>query len=194
MSLFESLYDDEVICGIDEAGRGCIAGSLFICGVKCSINEILDIKNIKDSKKNSRIQRDAIYNIVSNRKIQYCVVKFSSYDIDNFGISKCMNLGLSKIINTIDSKRYLFDGSTSFGINGIDCIIKGDNKIPQISLASIIAKSYKDKESDDLHIKYPNYQLNKHKGYATKTHKELIKLYGLSPIHRKSFKINLISQ
>lgn len=193
MNLFQYIDNDEVICGIDEAGRGCVAGSLFICGVKCSLNDISNIKNINDSKKISRIQRDNIVNSI-NKNIKYYVIKFSAYDIDNNGISKCMKLGLLEIISKLDSKRYLFDGNTSFGVGGIDCIIKGDSKILQISLASIIAKSFKDKESDELHIQYPYYHLDKHKGYATKTHKELIKLYGLSPIHRKSFKINLTSK
>ncbi|RDU58505.1 ribonuclease HII [Helicobacter sp. MIT 99-5507] len=187
MDLF--ICKDEVICGIDEAGRGSVAGSLFVCGVKCSINDISDIRDIDDSKKLSREKRDRIFNLVKKKNLAYFVMKFSANDIDNHGISKCMNEGLSTIMYNLDSKRYLFDGNTNFGVSKIECIIKGDSKIPQISLASIIAKSLKDKESDELHLAYPLYEINKHKGYATKKHIELINLYGLSQIHRKSFKI-----
>lgn len=193
MDLFNYLDKDEVICGIDEAGRGCVAGSLFVCGIKCSINDIFDIKDINDSKKLSRDKRDRIFDLINKKNLTYFVMKFSANDIDNNGISKCMNKGLLKILDNLDSKRYLFDGNTSFGVNGIECITKGDSKIPQISLASIIAKSLKDKESDELHLEYPLYEINKHKGYATQRHIELIKLYGLSQIHRKSFKIQRIS-
>ena len=192
MDLFSYLDKDEVICGIDEAGRGCVAGSLFICGIKCSISEIVDIKDVNDSKKLSRDKRDRIFDLIKKKNLSYFIVKFSANDIDNNGISKCMNMGLLKILENLDSKRYLFDGNTNFGVNGIECIIKGDSKIPQISLASIIAKSLKDKESDELHLVYPLYEINKHKGYATQKHIELIKLYGLSQIHRKSFKIQKI--
>ena len=183
---------DEIICGIDEAGSGCVAGSLFVCGIKCSINDILDIKDIKDSKKLSRNKRDRIFELLKARNLLYFVAKFSSKDIDSNGISKCMNMGLLEIVKNIDSKRYLFDGNTNFGVNDIECIIKGDSKILQISLASIIAKSLKDKESDELHKIYPIYEINKHKGYATQRHIELIKTHGFSQIHRKSFKIKKI--
>ena len=187
------MREDECICGIDEAGRGCIAGSLFVCGVRCSINDMRDIKGIDDSKKLSRAKRDYIFDLVQDMGIAYFVAQFSASDIDDNGISRCMKKALLEIKERLDSTKYLFDGNTSFGVSGISCIIRGDSKIPQISLASIIAKSLKDKESDDLHTLYPLYEINKHKGYATKRHLELISLHGLSQVHRKSFKIRHLS-
>ncbi|RAX54244.1 ribonuclease HII [Helicobacter sp. 16-1353] len=190
----ECLIDRKtIICGIDEAGRGSIAGSLFVCGVLCSIVDIENISNITDSKKLTRKARDEIFNKVLSLEIPYFVASFNANEIDNIGISKCMQSALSTIKQSLNTKKYIFDGNTNFGVKGIDCIVKGDSHIPQISLASIIAKSLKDKESDELHIKYPHYKLDKHKGYGTKEHIEAIKQYGLLPIHRKTFKIKSIS-
>lgn len=189
--------DNSIICGIDEAGRGCIAGSLFVCGILCSLEEIEAIlktgAKIDDSKKLNRKNRDKTYNEVLNQNIPYFVVKFKAYEIDESGLSICMGEALKKIQTNLKAKKYLFDGNTNFKIQNIECIKGGDKTIKQISLASIIAKSLKDKESDELNILYPNYKINEHKGYCTKAHLELIKQHGYSPIHRKSFKIKSMS-
>lgn len=177
------------ICGIDEAGRGCIAGSLFVCGILSNENTINKIYGIKDSKQLTRTMRDRIFQSALALKIPYFVLKYSAKEIDEKGISLCMQHALQSIQSHLKSQTYLFDGNTSFGVDNIQCIIKGDSKIPQISLASIIAKSLKDKESDELHLKYPQYNLAKHKGYATKEHIESIQKYGYLPIHRRSFHI-----
>lgn len=196
----KSLFDmgflinaESTICGIDEAGRGCLAGSLFVCGVLCNIANINKIANITDSKKLTRKARDCIFDEVLSLRIPHFVVKFSANEVDNLGISKCIQKALLRIKDNINAEKYLFDGNTNFKVDGIDCIIKGDSLIPQISLASIIAKSLKDKESDALSLQYPHYKLNKHKGYGTKEHIELIMRYGISPIHRKTFKIKSMS-
>lgn len=189
---YSAINYDLKICGIDEAGRGCVAGSLFVCGVLCAVSSISNIQNIMDSKKLNRKIRDRIFKDVVNLKIPYFVASFSANKIDNIGISRCMQEALIAIKNNLNAEKYLFDGNTNFNISGIDCIIKGDTSIPQISLASIIAKSLKDKESDELNIQYPHYKLDKHKGYVTKEHIALIKTYGLSPVHRKTFKIKSI--
>lgn len=178
-----------MICGIDEAGRGCLAGSLFICGVMCEDSTLESITNLKDSKKLSRKQRDRIYELALSLGIKHFVVKVSPNEIDSNGISKCMKKSLILIKQNLAADKYLFDGNTAFDVDEIETIIKGDSKITQISLASIIAKSLKDKESDELHKIYPQYNLNKNKGYGTKEHIELIKIYSLSDCHRKSFKI-----
>ncbi|RDU62074.1 ribonuclease HII [Helicobacter sp. MIT 14-3879] len=178
-----------MICGIDEAGRGCLAGSLFVCGVVCE-DLILDkIENLTDSKKLTRIKRDNIYNIAMKLEIKHFVVSFNANKIDLNGISKCMRNALIKIKSNLFANKYIFDGNTNFKVNGIECLVKGDNLIKQISLASIIAKSLKDKESDELDKIYPQYKLAKNKGYGTKEHIELIKIHSLSQIHRKSFNI-----
>lgn len=177
------------ICGIDEAGRGCVTGSLFVCGVVCESEMLSQISNLNDSKKLTRKKRDEIYKIAIKQNISHFVVKITANEIDSKGISMCMKEALSQIKQNLPAESYLFDGNANFGISGIECVIKGDSKIPQISLASIIAKSLKDKESDELHSLYPQYRIDKHKGYGTKEHIKLIKENGFSPIHRKSFRI-----
>lgn len=178
-----------VICGIDEAGRGCVAGSLFVCGVACEEAILSKIAGINDSKKLTRTKRDSIYNLALLHKIPHFVAKFSAESIDSRGISACMKNALESIRANLNAQIYLFDGNTNFGVSGLECVIKGDSKVVQISLASIIAKSLKDKECDELHKIYPQWGFNKHQGYATKEHIALIKKHGLSPIHRKSFHI-----
>ncbi len=177
------------ICGIDEAGRGCIAGSLFMCGVVCEESALKNISNLTDSKKLTRKQREMIYANALERKIRHFIVSFSANEIDSLGLSKCLQNGLESIKNSLDSPHYIFDGNTNYGIKDIKTLIKGDSLVPQISLASIIAKVHKDRESDVLHAQYPQYNFYKHKGYCTKTHIKLIARYGYSPVHRKTFRI-----
>lgn len=179
----------DLICGIDEAGRGCIAGSLFVCGVACSEAILREIAGLNDSKKLSRKKRDEIYNFTLNRRIPHFVAQFSANQIDENGISKCIATALAQIKANLAAQKYIFDGNTAFGVGDIKCVIKGDSKIPQISLASIIAKSLKDKESDELHQIYPQWGFDKHKGYGTRAHIEAIRTHGFSAVHRKSFKI-----
>lgn len=179
----------DLICGIDEAGRGCIAGSLFVCGVACSEAILREIAGIDDSKKLTRKKRDEIYGFALSREIPHFVVKFSANDIDEKGIGKCIATALAQIKANLSAKKYIFDGNTAFGVGDIECVIKGDSKILQISLASIIAKSLKDKESDELHKIYPQWGFDKHKGYGTKEHIKAIRANGFSAVHRKSFKV-----
>ena len=177
------------ICGIDEAGRGCIAGSLFVCGVVCDDEILREIAGLNDSKKLIRKKRDEIYKIALAWQIQHFVAKFSAESVDKDGISTCIATALAQIKANLPAQNYIFDGNTSFGVRGVECVIKGDSKIPQISLASIIAKSLKDKESDELHKIYPQWGFDKHKGYGTKEHIEAIRKNGFSAVHRRSFKI-----
>lgn len=177
------------ICGIDEAGRGCIAGSLFVCGVACGEAILREITGLDDSKKISRKKRDEIYHLTLTLGIPFVVAQFSAGEIDEKGISACMAAALMQIQARLRAQTYIIDGNTSFGISGVKCVVKGDSAIPQISLASIIAKSLKDKESDELHQIYPLWGFDKHKGYGTRAHIEAIRANGFSAVHRKSFRV-----
>ena len=177
------------ICGIDEAGRGCIAGSLFVCGVACNEAILREIAGLDDSKKLTRKKRDEIYHLALTLEIPHFVAQFSAGEIDEKGISACMAAALTQIQAQIKAQTYIIDGNTSFGISGVKCVVKGDSAIPQISLASIIAKSLKDKESDELHKIYPLWGFDRHKGYGTRAHIEAIRINGLSAVHRKSFRV-----
>ena len=175
------------ICGIDEAGRGPIAGPLVIAG--CALFE--DIKGLKDSKKLSPKKREELYEEIIENSIYYIEIIYPEV-IDKKGLSYAMKYGLKKVLENIKAKKYLFDGNTNFGIKKIESIVKGDTKIKEISAASILAKVRRDRFMTYIDVAYP-HNFKKHKGYATKEHIEEIKKYGLSYMHRKSYKLKSLS-
>lgn len=186
------------ICGIDEAGRGPVAGPMVYAGVifkmengKCKIQNYLD--KLNDSKKLSAKKREEIFEIIKENSIYHIVFK-SNNEIDEKGLSKCIKEALNEIKDNLKAKKYLFDGNSSFGVSGIETIIKGDSKIKEISAASILAKVSRDRYMIDISKKYPEYNFAKHKGYITKEHIELIKKYGLCDIHRKSYKLKALQK
>jgi ribonuclease HII len=177
-----------ILCGIDEAGRGPIAGDLVMAG--CILRESID--GLNDSKKLTEKRREILYEKIIASNALYHIVKFSAQDIDNNGISHCLREGLREILENLSADEYLFDGNTTFGIKNLQTMIKADGKIPEVSAASILAKVTHDRDILELAKEYPEYQLEKHKGYGTKLHIEMIKKYGYSPIHRKSYKIKAL--
>lgn len=178
------------LCGIDEAGRGCCAGDLVIAGSLFDEKEVT-IEGLGDSKKISEKKREALYENVCNSSEYHIVVK-SAQEVDDKGISVCMREALGEIMEHLDATEYLFDGNTTFGIQNLQTMIKADGKIAQVSAASILAKVTHDRNIIADSKKYPQYQFEKHKGYATAKHIELIKEHGYSPIHRKSYKIKAL--
>jgi len=172
------------LCGIDEAGRGPCAGDLVMAG--CILHS--DIKGLNDSKKLSEKKREELFELIISNST-YHIVKFSAQNIDEYGISKCLSSGLKEILKSLDANKYLFDGNSTFGVDGLETMIKADGKIPEVSAASIIAKVTHDRDILKEAEKYPQWQFESHKGYGTKKHIELIKKYGYSPIHRRSYKI-----
>jgi ribonuclease HII len=176
------------LCGIDEAGRGPIAGDLVVAG--CILNSHVD--GLNDSKKLNEKKREALYEIIIKNS-SYHIVKFSAKEIDDNGISICMKKALLEIMKNLTSKEYLFDGNTNFGINNLPTMIKADGKIPEVSAASILAKVTHDRNIINDAKKYPQYQFQKHKGYGTALHVEMIKKYGYCEIHRKSYKLKALN-
>jgi len=173
-----------MLCGIDEAGRGPCAGDLVMAG--CILTS--DVNGLNDSKKLSEKKREALFEEIVKNSV-YHIVKFSPKEIDDIGISKCLESGLKEILNTLDADEYLFDGNSTFGVDGLSTMIKADGKIAEVSAASILAKVTHDRDILELAKKYPEWEFESHKGYGTKKHIELIKKYGYSPIHRMSYKI-----
>ena len=172
------------LCGIDEAGRGPLAGSLVIAGV--ILHNPID--GLMDSKKLTPKKRDELYDkIISNSS--YHIVSFSALDIDTIGISQCLNKGLRSIQENLPNSQYLFDGNSSFGVENIDTLVKADTKIAEVSAGSILAKVTHDKEMIEMSQIYPNYGFEKHKGYGTKAHIEAIIKHGRCPLHRKTFRV-----
>ncbi|WP_455756968.1 ribonuclease HII [Sulfurimonas sp.] len=176
-----------MLCGIDEAGRGPIAGDLVIVG--CVLHG--DVKGLNDSKKLSEKKRELLYEeIIKNST--YHVVKFSAKQIDDDGISRCLACGLEEIMKNIECDSYLFDGNTTFGVKGLETMVKADGKVPEVSAASIIAKVTHDRDIREQAKKYPQYEFEKHKGYGTARHVEMIKKYGYCDIHRRSYKLKAL--
>jgi len=175
------------LCGIDEAGRGPIAGSLVMAGVILHKG----IKELNDSKKLSEKKREILYPIILENST-YHIVQFSALEVDEMGISKCISSGLRSILSNIKSDDFLFDGNSTFGVEGLRTMIKADASIPEVSAASILAKVTHDREMIEFSKKYPKYLFEKHKGYGTKAHIEAIKAYGYCEIHRKTFKVKAL--
>ena len=172
------------LCGIDEAGRGPLAGPLVIAGVILNTK----ITGLNDSKKLSEKKREILYQEIK-QKAKFHIVFISNKYIDEHGLSKALQFGLKEIMNTLNTQNYLFDGNTTFKIEGLDCKIKADETIAQVSAASILAKVSRDEYMQNISNKFPQYNFKKHKGYGTKMHIEAIKKYGYCEIHRTTFKV-----
>lgn len=184
-----------LIAGIDEAGRGPLAGPVCVGAVAAMSNlksKIINykiLKNIMDSKKLSAKKREE-WNEILRKHFECHFTMVGNGVIDDIGISKAVLLGVKRILKKFSRRPnlVLMDGLLKAPKNYKQkTIIKGDEKVPLISAASIIAKVARDKKMIKLHKKFPRYCFHIHKGYGTKMHYKKIKKNGLSPIHRKSF-------
>jgi len=178
-----------LLCGIDEAGRGPLAGSLVIAGVVLTG----EVEGLMDSKKLTEKRLEVLYPlIIANSK--YHIVSFSAKEVDTLGISKCLQRGLLTIQKHLPNCEYLFDGNTTFGVSHIKTMVKADAKIIEVSAASILAKVTRDREIIELSQKYPEYGFERHKGYGTKAHMEALVKYDRCPIHRKTFRVKCLDE
>ncbi|RUM69890.1 MAG: ribonuclease HII [Sulfurovum sp.] len=175
------------LCGIDEAGRGPLAGDLVIAGVVL----LKEVEGLMDSKKLTEKKREILYELIIKNS-HYHIVSFSPQQIDKDGLSLCLNKGLEEIKDKLSADIYLFDGNQTFGVLGINTMIKADTKVVEVSGASILAKVTHDRAIIEASKKFPLYGFEKHKGYGTKAHIEAIKEYGYCNIHRRSFKIKTL--
>lgn len=186
-----------MICGIDEAGRGCLCGSLFIAGLASEEDCATWLRKIgvKDSKKLSKSKRFELVELIRNASnLHFHIVEKTAFEVDTKGLSLCLREGIEEIISEIlpYAQEFYIDGNTLFGLRNtqeyiLQAIIKGDDKIPQISGASILAKTAKDDEMNKLDILYPQYGLKSSAGYGTQAHLSAIKEFGLTKLHRKTF-------
>ena len=181
------MLEKKRLCGIDEAGRGPIAGDLVIAG--CILTG--KVAGLNDSKKLSEKKREALYEKIILNSL-FHVVKFSAQDIDNDGISKCLGAGLREIMLKLKCEEYLFDGNATFGVKGLNTMVKADGKVAEVSAASILAKVTHDRDMLLEAKKYPQYHFGKHKGYGTKLHIQMIKEHGYCKIHRRSYKLKAL--
>jgi len=181
--------NNKALCGIDEAGRGPLAGSLVMAGV------ILKnpIDGLTDSKKLTEKKREALYPLVIENS-DYHIVSFSAKEVDELGISKCLHNGLLSIQKHLPEAHYLFDGNSTFGVDNIETMVKADDKIAEVSAASILAKVTRDREMHEMAKVYPQYGFEKHKGYGTKAHMEALQKYDRCEIHRKTFRVKSLDE
>ena len=185
------------IAGVDEVGRGPLAGPIVACAVILDLNDLDDIiLDINDSKLLSRQKREELDKIIRKKAISFCIAEINNKIIDEKGIGYANNKifidacnGLSKKPDLVLSDGYLIK---NFNIDNKH-IIKGDRKSASIACASILAKVYRDNIMRNYHKKYPNYDFENNVGYGTKNHLDGIKNHGITPIHRKSFLKNIIN-
>lgn len=172
-----------MLCGIDEAGRGPIAGPMVVAGVKI----IKPIQGLHDSKILSEKKRERLFDEIQTH-CHYHIVFTDNHTIDEKGLSFCIKHSILEIMQNIEAQEYLMDGNTSFGILNLNHKIKADATVEEVSAASILAKVSRDRFMCEIAQKYPNYAFEKHKGYGTKVHIDAIKAHGYCEIHRRSFK------
>ena len=177
------------ICGIDEAGRGPLAGPVVIAGVIMPQDSM--IEGVNDSKKVSEKKREKLYDIILEEAISYSVAIVGQDVIDEINILNATKQGVTQVIDELDVKPdlILVDALEHINTRGIpyEPIIKGDAKCYNIAAASIIAKVTRDRIMREWDEIYPQYGFINHKGYGTAKHIAAIKEYGLCPIHRKIF-------
>ncbi len=183
----------QIIAGVDEVGRGCLCYDVVVAAV------ILDpkqkINNLCDSKKISAKRRQELAIEIKEKALAYSIVHIDSEVIDSINILQASLLGMKRAVEelTIVPNRVFVDGNKIPDITlpvkvVVKAIVKGDDLIPAISAASIIAKVERDAQMLKLHELYPKYGFDKHKGYPTKLHQQAIKQYGLLDFYRKSYK------
>lgn len=181
-----------IVCGVDEAGRGPLAGPVFAAAVILPDN--LDDLGINDSKKLSEKKRDALFEIIKEKALAYSIASADEKEIDEINILNATFLAMKRAVEGLSVKPdiALIDGNRKAN-TGVEemTLVKGDAKSISIAAASILAKVSRDRYLLELDKQYPEYQFGKHKGYPTALHYEMIKEYGISPVHRLSFLKNL---
>lgn len=182
----------EIVCGVDEAGRGPLAGPVFAAAVILPAG--LEDIGINDSKKLSEKKREELFGVITEKAVSWAVASASEKEIDELNILNATFLAMKRAVNalTVRPDIALIDGNRkpNTGIEEVT-LVKGDAKSISIAAASVLAKVSRDRYLCELDGLYPEYQFKKHKGYPTKLHYEMIKKYGISPVHRLSFLKNL---
>lgn len=176
------------ICGVDEAGRGPLAGAVFAAAV------ILDpqrpIEGLADSKKLSERRREKLAAEIKERALAWAIARAEAEEIDRLNILQASLLAMRRAVEglALVPSEALIDGLYCPKL-AIPCraIVKGDSSVAEISAASILAKTARDAEMLRLHLEYPQYGFDRHKGYPTAMHLEALRRHGASEIHRKSF-------
>ncbi len=176
------------ICGVDEAGRGPLAGPVFAAAVILPFG--MEIEGLNDSKKISEKKREKLFDIICEKALSYGIASASEKEIDEINILQASLLAMRRAVEKLSPNpdMILVDGNQVFKTDiHIKSIIKGDSLSANIAAASILAKVSRDRYMLDMAKEYPEYQFEKHKGYPTKLHYEMLDAHGISDIHRRTF-------
>ncbi|MBR4726360.1 MAG: ribonuclease HII [Clostridia bacterium] len=180
------------ICGVDEAGRGPLAGPVYAAAV--ILPPEFEIPGLNDSKKLSEKKRDQLFDVIRAQAVAYAVASVDERVIDEINILQATFLAMRKAVEAlpVPADYAIIDGNRMppLAIPG-ETLIKGDALSPSVAAASILAKVSRDRFLLELDARYPEYQFAKHKGYGTKLHYEMLAQYGPSPCHRRTFLKNL---
>jgi len=191
----QHLKDLNLICGIDEVGRGCLAGPVYASAVILPKNFTSEI--IKDSKKLSEKKRLLAFDEIKQNALYWSFGFVTPKEIDEINIQKATHLAMHKAVNSLGiiPEHLLVDGNTFENYKQIPhtCVIKGDNKFLPIAAASIVAKVIRDKYMSEIHDNYPHYKWDSNKGYGSKYHIDSILSNGATPHHRNTFLRKILS-
>ncbi|HEY9115510.1 MAG TPA: ribonuclease HII [Bacteroidales bacterium] len=189
--MLKNAYTEAKIeAGCDEAGRGCLAGPVFAAAVILPKN--FAHPQLNDSKLLNEKTRLQLREIIEKEALAWAVALVSNIEIDEINILNASFLAMHRAIEQlkITPELLLIDGNRFNAYKNIPhhCFIKGDSRFSSIAAASILAKTYRDEFMQNAHIEYPSYHWNRNKGYPTAQHREAILQFGLTPLHRKSFR------
>ena len=176
------------IAGADEAGRGPLVGAVVAAAV--ILDESNPISGLNDSKKLSEKKRETLALEIRSRALSWSVVSVEADEIDRINILQASLLAMKRAIESLSVSPdiALIDGNKCPDLAcRVEAIVKGDSRVAAISAASILAKVERDRQMRELHEQYPEYEFDRHKGYPTKIHMELLNRHGPCPLHRKSF-------
>ncbi|MBR5121054.1 MAG: ribonuclease HII [Oscillospiraceae bacterium] len=196
MTLYE--FDQELrqkyatICGVDEAGRGPLAGDVYAAAVV--FDEGVIIEGINDSKKLTEKKREKLFDEIIEKASAYCIATASVAEIEEINILNAAMLAMKRAVEGlgVTPDIAIIDGNKTPDLFCLaKSVVKGDATSQSIAAASILAKVARDRYMLEMAEKYPEYQFEKHKGYGTKAHYQALKEHGLSPVHRPSFLKNL---
>ncbi|MDD6090098.1 MAG: ribonuclease HII [Candidatus Limivicinus sp.] len=178
----------KLICGVDEAGRGPLAGPVYAAAV--ILPRDADIPGLNDSKKLTEKKREALFDVITRSALSYGIASASVEEIEKLNILNATFLAMNRAVAQLDPQPELtlVDGNRNTGIETMSrCIVKGDSKCADIAAASVLAKVSRDRYMLALAEEFPEYHFEKHKGYGTKLHYEALREFGPLPVHRVSF-------
>ncbi len=180
----------KLVAGVDEAGRGPLAGSVVAAAV--ILDENFPIDGLTDSKKLSAARRTSLELQIKQRAKAWAIAESSQLEVDEINILQASLLAMKRAVLGLELKpgQVLIDGNRLPKLDGYQmlAIVRGDLSEPCISAASILAKQYRDRQMLELDQLYPQYQFARHKGYPTELHRQMLKEHGVSPVHRRSFR------